>query len=649
MWRKLLLFCLYVPAGWSQTLSDQWYWRAQDSDPWKPLTENTFAEDWPGEGWILATLDTTGMGETTDKVLVVGTCGMHRVYFEGQEAVSLAKVSSAILKGSTEGFFGTPHEVFTLDELLPNKQYRITIHYRGYHPDNIRTKGLNHHFHLGLEPGPVVLARQSYFASMVSRHEMFLLGFCLSFAIIHLLLFVYYPSLKANLFYAGFTASAALLGLTFLGVMARTHYSVWITSMGLSTAVLSCNMLMAILLTYSYLLPQPPRLFKPICIFYGIISVWGWFQPFLVFEIQGSVILVGIAEISRTLLTFRRKGGEPAVPGARILLYGAVPTGLALLYQLAIFNFPWVPSPGSFFIWPIILYAPLPLMLTMSLLLSRFFAKTNRELELRLSQVQRLNDDKLAAEREHARLTAEHDRKNKELEEARILQLSMLPKKLPQLNGYSLGAYMKTAAEVGGDYYDFFVGEEQALLVVGDATGHGLRAGHMVVAAKSLLGAHAGQNSPGLILTQMGSGLKRMKFKGMFMAMSALRVQADRLRLAVAGMPPALHYQAESNVVVEISGGSLPLGAPVQYSYGDLEVALEPRDALLLMSDGLVERFNAQREMFGMERLTQTFQAHAHKKPDEIIETLVQEGEAFAKNHPLDDDISLVILQRNPS
>ena len=78
-------------------------------------------------------------------------------------------------------------------------------------------------------------------------------------------------------------------------------------------------------------------------------------------------------------------------------------------------------------------------------------------------------------ERRAAELRAENERRAKEFEEARQLQLSMLPKKLPQHSNLEIAAYMKPATEVGGDYYDFHVGEDGTLTVaVGDATGHGL-------------------------------------------------------------------------------------------------------------------------------------------------------------------------------
>ncbi len=78
-------------------------------------------------------------------------------------------------------------------------------------------------------------------------------------------------------------------------------------------------------------------------------------------------------------------------------------------------------------------------------------------------------------------ILAENQRRAKELEEARTLQLSMLPKTVPSLPNLEIAVYMNPATEVGGDYYDFHVSNDGALTVaVGDATGHGLNAGIMV-------------------------------------------------------------------------------------------------------------------------------------------------------------------------
>ncbi|MBL8208987.1 MAG: SpoIIE family protein phosphatase, partial [Blastocatellia bacterium] len=121
----------------------------------------------------------------------------------------------------------------------------------------------------------------------------------------------------------------------------------------------------------------------------------------------------------------------------------------------------------------------------------------------------RLIDRMLAEARRRQEIEAENEQRAKELEEARQLQLSMLPKKLPQLPGLEIAAYMKTATEVGGDYYDFHLADDGTLTVaVGDATGHGLKAGTVVTAMKSLFRTFAPEPELASVFTRSSRVLK---------------------------------------------------------------------------------------------------------------------------------------------
>lgn len=119
-------------------------------------------------------------------------------------------------------------------------------------------------------------------------------------------------------------------------------------------------------------------------------------------------------------------------------------------------------------------------------------------------------------------LEADNARKTKELEEARRVQLSMLPKTIPSVPDVDIRVYMKTAVEVGGDYYDFMPTEDGTLtLAIGDATGHGLQAGMMVTATKSLFNAFACFPDPVKILQDTSKALKLMGFRNLYMALRA--------------------------------------------------------------------------------------------------------------------------------
>ncbi len=248
--------------------------------------------------------------------------------------------------------------------------------------------------------------------------------------------------------------------------------------------------------------------------------------------------------------------------------------------------------------------------------------------------------------RRRQEIEAENEQRAKELEEARQLQLSMLPMKVPQLPHVGIAAYMKPATEVGGDYYDFYVAEDGALTIaIGDATGHGLKAGTMVTATKGLFSHLAEQPDLVATLSQTSRALKRMNLRSLFMAMTLVRLRGDRLQCSVAGMPPILIYRAATHTIEEVPLHGAPLGGLSHYVYRQVETTLDVNDVVLLMSDGLPERFNVAGEMFGYERGKELLLVNAHAEPQAIIERLLETGEAWAAVKAADDDMTFVALK----
>ncbi|MCI0664881.1 MAG: SpoIIE family protein phosphatase [Acidobacteria bacterium] len=149
--------------------------------------------------------------------------------------------------------------------------------------------------------------------------------------------------------------------------------------------------------------------------------------------------------------------------------------------------------------------------------------------------------------RRRQELEAENELRAKELEEARKLQLSMVPKNIPQLPHLGIAAYMDTATEVGGDYYDFHLSEDGTLTVaVGDATGHGLKAGTLVTAMKSLFKTYAGEDNLPRVFQQFSRVLKEMNLRSLYMALTIVKVGDHRLDITSAGMPPILIYRSQN-------------------------------------------------------------------------------------------------------
>jgi serine phosphatase RsbU (regulator of sigma subunit)/ligand-binding sensor domain-containing protein len=240
----------------------------------------------------------------------------------------------------------------------------------------------------------------------------------------------------------------------------------------------------------------------------------------------------------------------------------------------------------------------------------------------------------------------ENERKTKELEEARQLQLSMLPKELPQLPNLDIAVYMKTATEVGGDYYDFNVAMDGTLtIVLGDATGHGMRAGTMVTSAKSLFNSYAA--NPDILFTfrEMTRCIKQMQFLSLAMSMTMLKIKNNKLLMSAAGMPPVYLYKSKHRIIEEHLMEGMPLGTMDNFPYELKEMELIKGDTILLMSDGFPELQNKQNEIFGYKRARNSFEEIAEKEPEKIIEYLKNEGNRWSDNKEPDDDVTFVVIK----
>ena len=222
----------------------------------------------------------------------------------------------------------------------------------------------------------------------------------------------------------------------------------------------------------------------------------------------------------------------------------------------------------------------------------------------------------------------------------------MLPKKLPQLPNLEIAAYMKPATEVGGDYYDFHVGKDGTLTVaVGDATGHGLKAGTMVTATKSLFNNFADAADIPDTLQQISRSLKAMNLRGLFMALTLIKLKDYNLSICAAGMPSTLVYHAADKTVEEISIRAVPLGSLTNFKYQKQEIVLKKGDCVIVLSDGFPEMFNAENEILGFEKASEVLQKNAGLSAREIINRLIETGEDWANGRPQDDDVTFVVLK----
>jgi serine phosphatase RsbU (regulator of sigma subunit) len=456
-------------------------------------------------------------------------------------------------------------------------------------------------------------------------------GLALVIGLLHLLMYWFYREQRANLFFGLF---AGLVFVTFTSQYAMNigHYGASAILLLSLVNSLSFHLFLVSLLAFFYtvFLKRLPRLFWLWLIAAGLVFFLSQFN--LLQTGYRSFLLIVFVEVLRVVIQAIRN----RLDGAWVLGIGLMLCGIMLLilssYQ----------STGT--VAPLILrvIAVFSLVLPPSIFMARRFARMNQDLEVQLVQVKQLSAEAL----EHEKVKAENDRRAEELEDARQLQLSMLPKKLPQIPNLDIAAYMKTASEVGGDYYDFHLTEDGTLTIaVGDATGHGLKAGTMVASVKSLFVSLAYHPDIPHIFHRISRVLKEMKLRGLFMAMTMVKMKDHQLSVSMAGMPPVWIYRESARNIEEVMMKALPLGGITNYQYHQQEFAVTSGDVIVLMSDGLPERFNNLNEMLEDESAKKFITEYAHLSAQEIINGLVKLGDDWGGVRPQDDDVTFVIVK----
>jgi phosphoserine phosphatase RsbU/P len=230
----------------------------------------------------------------------------------------------------------------------------------------------------------------------------------------------------------------------------------------------------------------------------------------------------------------------------------------------------------------------------------------------------------------------------KELEVARRIQLSILPPEFPASGRFQIAARYIPMTSVAGDFYDYVVADDtRAGLLIADVSGHGVPAAliaSMVKLAATSQRSHA--NDPAKVLLGMNSALHG-NTQSQFVTAAYLYVdaQAHEFRYAAAGHPPMLLLR--EGKVTEIAENGLMLAAFDFATYDALAQPLQPRDRLLLYTDGIVEATNAAGEFFGLENLSEllidTTAFTAHQAADHIIRS-VQKWSTSQ-----DDDLTVLV------
>jgi len=244
------------------------------------------------------------------------------------------------------------------------------------------------------------------------------------------------------------------------------------------------------------------------------------------------------------------------------------------------------------------------------------------------------------------------ERLRQELELARVVQLSTLPTAMPDLPGYAMHGTFLPAQQTGGDTYDLALTEHGLLVVLADATGHGIAPALTVTQMHAMLRMALRMGADlDAAFRHVNDQLAATLPDGRFVAacIGLLDPLRHRLRLLSGGQAPILHFQAARGECSSHRATSFPMGAAVlSQPKPAIELTLAPGDLLVLITDGVFEYEAPGGEQFGKARLEALLRAHHTDTPASLADRILTAVQVFARGAPQEDDITMVLLKRLP-
>jgi len=244
----------------------------------------------------------------------------------------------------------------------------------------------------------------------------------------------------------------------------------------------------------------------------------------------------------------------------------------------------------------------------------------------------------------------EGEKMRQQLEMARVVQMSTLPATMPAVPGYDVYGTFRPADLTGGDTFDLAMIDQGLLVVLGDATGHGIAPALSVTQMQAMLrmafrmGADL-ETAFVQVNNQLATYLADDRFVTAFIGL--LDPAAHRMRFHSGGQAPILFFEAASGAFRRHKPTSFPLAAmPLGALKPAVSVDMAPGDLMVLLSDGIYEYRNARDEEFGEPRVEALVREHHAKGAAELASIILVAVQAFAGNAMQEDDMTVVLVKR---
>ena len=629
---------------WASPVFDDTAWESTNSLMFRPELPES---GWEGIGWFrlrLSTLDER-LWNLPLALRVTFQVGASEIYLDGELIYKFGTVGTR--EGEEKPYWKRDPQVISFSS---KTEHLIAIRYSNFSSYQL-TPMLG--FSLMLSPLNDSIEDRVNIVRYGTTLQMVWTGISIFLMLQHLLIFIFYPRARENLYFALLTGSiGAFVFLTFQFIILATSTAQLRDLIQLLVCVYVLMLLSGMLFLHTLFYQKLLKLSWLFLIGWIVIMCICLFSLRTTSPDSGVLELALIGE-NMSGYAYRFNTGIEIIllvlftqltflEMARVIIVaifkkkdGAWIFGLGSLspFILTFVLGDLVSRTGYTVNWQLgVLLTILAPLFSMSVYLARNFSRTIRKLETEVLERQLLE--------------VENTRKTEELEEARELQMSMLPQAAPRLPNLDIAFEMRPATEVGGDYYDYNLTEEDQLTIaVGDATGHGTNAGLVVSAVKSLFKTSPPEAGNLETLERISQGVKSMNLKRLYMAMTLVTFNGNRVTLAAAGMPPALIYRADEDLVEEILLGGMPLGGFIGAEREEAASELQSGDTILLMSDGLPEMLNPENEMLDYPKTKELFEEVADQSPKAIIDHLFKASTSWADGEPQADDITLVVIK----
>jgi phosphoserine phosphatase RsbU/P len=247
----------------------------------------------------------------------------------------------------------------------------------------------------------------------------------------------------------------------------------------------------------------------------------------------------------------------------------------------------------------------------------------------------------------------ERERLQQELQIAREVQMSLLPKKIPEFPGLDIASRCVPALEVGGDYYDFIRFTDTRLgVIVGDVSGKGTEGAFYMTLTKGFLKAVTrAMESPARILTEANSLFYENVDRGTFITViyGVFDTSAKTVTVARAGHNPVIVVRAGSPGGEFVQPSGIALGLEPGEVFGkaieEVKLSYSSGDVFLFYTDGFGEAMNGKGEQFGEEKLMATVGEYAERPAAEILEAVLKSVRSFVGRAKQHDDMTIVVVK----